>query len=209
MDPIPPTDRTTVRRRPARGSYDRDLIHSILDEAPVCHVGFVVDGRPFVIPTLHVRVGDRLYVHGSPASRMLGAMAFLSRYPLYVVYRTRHDTVTEAFVLMGPTEPPVLQTELNLPLSDRVRAHLCGEETAFLAAANDPGRQLLLYPLSVFANRNGSEDLFLFEQSGVDNEGHAMGRFTCAGIRPHAAERIESRGIQLPSDLFARRVIDV
>jgi uncharacterized protein len=75
MDPILPTDRTTVRRLPARGSYDRALIHSILDEAPVCHVGFVVAGRPFVIPTLHVRVGDRLYMHGSPGSRMLKAMA--------------------------------------------------------------------------------------------------------------------------------------
>src|SRR3984957_14269979 len=52
-------------------------------------------------------------------------------------------------------------------------------------------------------------DLFLFEQTGVDKDGHATGRFTCAGIRPHAAERIESRGIQLPSDLFARRVIEV
>jgi uncharacterized protein len=75
MDEILPTDRTTVRRLPARGSYDRALIDSILDEAPVCHVGFVVDGRPFVIPTLHVRVGDRLYMHGSPGSRMLKAMA--------------------------------------------------------------------------------------------------------------------------------------
>ncbi len=75
MDEILRTDRTTVRRLPARASYDRALIHAILDEAPVCHVGFVVDGRPFVIPTLHVRVGDRLYMHGSPGSRMLKAMA--------------------------------------------------------------------------------------------------------------------------------------
>jgi uncharacterized protein len=75
MDEILRTDRTTVRRLPARGSYDRALIHSILDEAMVCHVGFIADGRPFVIPTLHVRVGDRLYVHGSPGSRMLKAMA--------------------------------------------------------------------------------------------------------------------------------------
>jgi uncharacterized protein len=75
MDEIPRTDRTTVRRLPARGSYDRALIHSILDEALVCHVGFVADGRPFVIPTIHVRVGDRLYMHGSPGSRMLKAMA--------------------------------------------------------------------------------------------------------------------------------------
>jgi uncharacterized protein len=75
MDEILRTDRTTVRRLPARGSYDRAVIHAILDEALICHVGFVVDGRPFVIPTLHVRVGDRLYMHGSPGSRMLKAMA--------------------------------------------------------------------------------------------------------------------------------------
>ena len=75
MDEIPRTDRTTVRRLPARGSYDRALIHSILDEGLICHVGFIADGRPFVIPTIHVRVGDRLYMHGSPGSRMLKAMA--------------------------------------------------------------------------------------------------------------------------------------
>jgi uncharacterized protein len=75
MDEFPRTDRTTVRRLPARGAYDRALIHSILDEGLICNVGFVVDGRPFVIPTIHVRVGDRLYLHGSPASRMLKAMA--------------------------------------------------------------------------------------------------------------------------------------
>jgi nitroimidazol reductase NimA-like FMN-containing flavoprotein (pyridoxamine 5'-phosphate oxidase superfamily) len=75
MDEILRTDRTTVRRLPGRAAYDRALIHAILDEGLVCHVGFVADGRPFVIPTIHVRVGDRLYLHGSPASRMLKAMA--------------------------------------------------------------------------------------------------------------------------------------
>ncbi len=75
MNEIPRTERTTVRRLPARAAYDRSLIHAILDEALICHVGFVVDGRPFVIPTIHVRVGERLYVHGSPASRMLKTLA--------------------------------------------------------------------------------------------------------------------------------------
>jgi len=60
-----------VRRKPERGAYDRATIDAILDEALFCHLGFVVDGRPFVIPTLHARVGDRLFVHGSAASRML------------------------------------------------------------------------------------------------------------------------------------------
>jgi nitroimidazol reductase NimA-like FMN-containing flavoprotein (pyridoxamine 5'-phosphate oxidase superfamily) len=66
-----PTQHTTVRRHPERGAYDRATIHSILDEALICHLGFVADGRPFVIPTIHARDGDTLYVHGSPGSRLL------------------------------------------------------------------------------------------------------------------------------------------
>ena len=54
-----------------RGTYDRSVIHGILDEALICHAGFVVDGQPFVIPTIHTRVGNALYFHGSAASRML------------------------------------------------------------------------------------------------------------------------------------------
>ena len=64
-------DRVRVRREPQRGRYDRETIDAILDEALYCHLGFVVDGQPYVIPTLHARVADRLYVHGSSASRML------------------------------------------------------------------------------------------------------------------------------------------
>lgn len=65
------TERTTLKRLPQRGSYDRELVHAILDEGLLCHVGFVVDGAPFVIPTAYWRTGDRLYIHGAPASRML------------------------------------------------------------------------------------------------------------------------------------------
>ena len=68
----PPSPRTTVRRLPERGHYDPDTIESILDEALICHLGLVdPEGRPFVVPTIHARVGDQLYVHGSPASRAL------------------------------------------------------------------------------------------------------------------------------------------
>jgi nitroimidazol reductase NimA-like FMN-containing flavoprotein (pyridoxamine 5'-phosphate oxidase superfamily) len=74
-DSIAPTARTRVKRLPKRASYDRDAIYSILDTALVCHVGFAIDGQPYVIPTLHVRIDDRLYIHGSAASRMLGAAA--------------------------------------------------------------------------------------------------------------------------------------
>jgi uncharacterized protein len=66
-----PSLHTRVRRKPERGDYDPTTIAAILDEALICHVGFVHDGRPFVIPTIHARAGDLLYLHGSPASRML------------------------------------------------------------------------------------------------------------------------------------------
>ncbi|MEU0244485.1 pyridoxamine 5'-phosphate oxidase family protein [Streptomyces sp. NPDC006235] len=66
-----PTDRTVPTRSPDRASYDKDLVHSILDEAYVCHLGFVRDGAPVVLPTLYARVGERLYVHGSTGSRPL------------------------------------------------------------------------------------------------------------------------------------------
>jgi len=66
-----PPDRIRVKREPHRGRYDRETIDAILDEALLCHLGFAVDGQPYVIPTLHARVGDTLYVHGSAASRML------------------------------------------------------------------------------------------------------------------------------------------
>jgi nitroimidazol reductase NimA-like FMN-containing flavoprotein (pyridoxamine 5'-phosphate oxidase superfamily) len=66
-----PTKRTRVRRHPERAAYDRATIDAILDEALICHVGFVDDGQPYVIPTIHARAGDSLYLHGSSASRML------------------------------------------------------------------------------------------------------------------------------------------
>jgi hypothetical protein len=65
------TERTRLRRLPARGSFERATVDAILDEALVCHVGFVHEGQPFVVPTTFARVGDALYVHGSAASRML------------------------------------------------------------------------------------------------------------------------------------------
>ncbi len=71
MADLPHGERSTVKRLSKRGVYDRDTICRILDEAPICHVGFAVEGQPFVIPTIHVRVGETVYLHGSPASRML------------------------------------------------------------------------------------------------------------------------------------------
>lgn len=68
------TERTTVRRLAKRGNYDAATIHAILDEAMICHVGFVTGGAPVVIPTIHWRDRDTLYFHGSAASRMLRSL---------------------------------------------------------------------------------------------------------------------------------------
>jgi nitroimidazol reductase NimA-like FMN-containing flavoprotein (pyridoxamine 5'-phosphate oxidase superfamily) len=67
-----PSERTTVKRLPARGHYDEAVVHANLDEALYCHVGLVDPaGHPVVLPTIHVRRGDDLYLHGSPASHLL------------------------------------------------------------------------------------------------------------------------------------------
>ncbi|HEY8517454.1 MAG TPA: pyridoxamine 5'-phosphate oxidase family protein [Candidatus Binatia bacterium] len=72
---FPVTERTRVRRVPQRASHERAVVEAVLDAAPVCHLGFVEDGRPFVIPTLHARVGDTVLLHGSTKSRMMCALA--------------------------------------------------------------------------------------------------------------------------------------
>ena len=74
-DILNPTEKTRLKRLPKRGHFERETINAILDEAFICHVGFVVDGQPYVIPTGYARIGDDLYIHGSAASRMLRSIA--------------------------------------------------------------------------------------------------------------------------------------
>src|SRR5580700_9282973 len=74
METYTPTERTQVKRLPKRAVYDHAQVHAILDEGFICHVGFVSDGQPYVIPTGYARAGDQLYIHGSAASRMLRAL---------------------------------------------------------------------------------------------------------------------------------------
>jgi nitroimidazol reductase NimA-like FMN-containing flavoprotein (pyridoxamine 5'-phosphate oxidase superfamily) len=70
-----PSARATVKRKPQRAAYDRATIDEILDQGLICHVGFSDGGQTFVLPTIHVRVGDQVYLHGSPASRLLQILA--------------------------------------------------------------------------------------------------------------------------------------
>ena len=72
---LDPTDRTTLKRLPERGRFERETINTIIDEALICHLGFVHDDQPYVIPTICARVGDTLYVHGSAASRLLRSIS--------------------------------------------------------------------------------------------------------------------------------------
>ncbi len=71
-DPIQPTERTRLHREPHKASFERDVVNRILDEAPMAHVAFVdSDGQPYTVPTLHVRIADKLLLHGSSAGRMV------------------------------------------------------------------------------------------------------------------------------------------
>ncbi|GBQ23458.1 pyridoxamine 5'-phosphate oxidase family protein [Gluconacetobacter sacchari] len=70
---FPVTERSRIRRAHERGSHERAAVYEVLDASPLCHVGYVIDGAPYVTPTLQWRVGDRVYWHGSAASRFLRA----------------------------------------------------------------------------------------------------------------------------------------
>jgi nitroimidazol reductase NimA-like FMN-containing flavoprotein (pyridoxamine 5'-phosphate oxidase superfamily) len=114
MSNFTPTERTKVRRRPDRGSYERELIYSILDEAFVCQVGFISDGLPFVVPTNYVRVGDKLFLHGSTASRLMKTLSSGAPFCLSVTLldgivcaptATGHSVNYRSVVVMGKAEP--------------------------------------------------------------------------------------------------------
>jgi nitroimidazol reductase NimA-like FMN-containing flavoprotein (pyridoxamine 5'-phosphate oxidase superfamily) len=75
LPPFALTPRTRIRRHPERAQYDRETVFAILDAALMCHIGYVIDGLPYVTPTLFWREGERLYWHGSSASRMLRTQA--------------------------------------------------------------------------------------------------------------------------------------
>ena len=120
MSDLEPTPRTTLRRLPARGHFDRATVNAILDEALICHVGFVSDGQPFVIPTIHARVADHVFVHGSAASRMLktlqgGVPVCLTATLLDGLVLARsafhHSMNYRSVVVLGDAQPVTGETE--------------------------------------------------------------------------------------------------
>jgi nitroimidazol reductase NimA-like FMN-containing flavoprotein (pyridoxamine 5'-phosphate oxidase superfamily) len=113
MSHFTPTEKTKVRRKPERGNYDRDLIYRILDEAFVCQVGFIDQGLPFVLPTNYVRVGDKLFLHGSTASRLMKTLASGAPFCLNVTLldgivcapsATGHSVNYRSVVVLGKAE---------------------------------------------------------------------------------------------------------
>jgi nitroimidazol reductase NimA-like FMN-containing flavoprotein (pyridoxamine 5'-phosphate oxidase superfamily) len=113
MSEFTPTDRTKVRRKPDRGTFDRDVIYGILDEAFVCQVGFIIDNAPFVVPTNYVRVGDKLFLHGSTASRLMRTLGSGAPFCLSVTLldgivlsptATGHSVNYRSVVVMGKAE---------------------------------------------------------------------------------------------------------
>src|SRR6202790_4135846 len=113
MNQFTPTERTRVTRKPDRGTYDRELVYNILDQAFVCHIGFIADGMPFVVPTNYVRVGDKLFLHGSTASRLMRTLASGAPFCLSVTLldgivfsptATGHSVNYRSVVVMGKAE---------------------------------------------------------------------------------------------------------
>ena len=123
-----------MKRLPKRGAYDRETVFKILDEAFVCHVGFVVEGQPYVIPTNYGRVGETLYLHGSAASRMLRTLS--EGIPVCVTATLidglvlarsafHHSVNYRSVVILGTANADTIR-EWAVSYSDAVRPHTLG-----------------------------------------------------------------------------------
>ena len=113
MSEFTPTARTKVQRKPDRAVYDRDLVYSILDEAFVCQIAFIIDNLPYVVPTNYVRVGDKLFLHGSTAGRLMRNLGSGAPFCLSVTLldgivlsptATGHSVNYRSVVVMGKAE---------------------------------------------------------------------------------------------------------
>jgi nitroimidazol reductase NimA-like FMN-containing flavoprotein (pyridoxamine 5'-phosphate oxidase superfamily) len=132
MSSFPQTSRNRVRRLPKRATYDRETIYAILDEALICHVSFSVDEQPYLIPTIHARDGDRLILHGAPASRLLKHVA--AGAPLAVAVTVLdgivfaravfHHSLNYRSVVLFGTGRPLLEDDEKLRASEVLTEHI-------------------------------------------------------------------------------------
>jgi len=139
-----PTPRTRLRRLHQRGHYDRATVHAILDASPICHVGYLIDGQPFVTPTCHWRHGERLYWHGSAASRMLkqlgaGAPACLTVTLLDALVLARsafHHSMNYRSVVVLASAREVADEAEKLRALDAIVEHIVPGRLAHVRAAS-------------------------------------------------------------------------
>ena len=139
------TQKTTLKRLPKRGVFDRDAIHAIIDEALICHVGFAVDGQPYVIPTIHTRVDDALYFHGSAASRMLrtlrdgvDACVTITLLDGLVLARSAfHHSMNYRSVVVLGRATAVTEDDEKLRVLEALVEHVCRGRSADVRKPND------------------------------------------------------------------------
>ena len=155
---IEPTPRTTVKRLAKRANYERETIHAILDEALICHVGFIVDGAPVVIPTIHWRDGETLYFHGSAASRMLrslrdGVEACVTVTLLDALILARsafHHSMNYRSVVVFGTARPVTEDAEKRRALDVLVEHVVRGRSADVRPPNDSEmKQTLVLAMSI------------------------------------------------------------
>jgi nitroimidazol reductase NimA-like FMN-containing flavoprotein (pyridoxamine 5'-phosphate oxidase superfamily) len=165
-----PTERTRVRRIPEKAAYDRATLNKILDDALICHVGFVEDGAPFVIPTMHARVGRTLYFHGSPASRMLrlmkrGAQVTVAVTILDGIVAARsvfhHSMHYRSAVVMGQARVVDDPAEREVAFEAIANAALPGrwDEARHPSRSEDKGTLLVAVPIEEFSSKVSEKDV--------------------------------------------------
>ena len=164
------TERTRVRRIPEKADYDRATVNEILDEALICHVGFVQDGAPYVIPTIHARVGHTLYFHGSAASRMLrlmksGANVTVTVTLLEGIVAARsvfhHSMHYRSAVIMGQARVVDEPEERDVAFEAITNAVLPGrwDEARHPSRNEDRGTLLAAVPIEEFSSKVSEKDI--------------------------------------------------
>jgi nitroimidazol reductase NimA-like FMN-containing flavoprotein (pyridoxamine 5'-phosphate oxidase superfamily) len=165
-----PTERTRVRRIPEKAEYDRATVNEILDEALICHVGFIQDGAPYVIPTIHARVGSTLYFHGSAASRMLrlmrsGAHVTVTVTLLDGIVAARsvfhHSMHYRSAVIMGQARVVDDPAEREVAFAAITNAVLPGrwDEARHPSRNEDKGTLLVAVPIEEFSAKVSDKDV--------------------------------------------------
>ena len=166
----PRSERTRVKRIPEKARYDRATVDAILDEALICHVGFIQDDAPFVIPTIHARVGEVLYFHGLPASRMMrlmkrGAQVTVTATILDGIVAARsafhHSMHYRSVMIMGEARAVVDPKERAVAFEAITEAVLPGlwAEARQPSAWEDLGTMLVAVPIDEFSAKVSEKDV--------------------------------------------------